>query len=83
MVKLINRPNPKGSEISTIVYTGGTTGNAKGVPLTNLNLTSSAYGFKLGEYDFDFGKSSMSIFTSINSLLFQCNILSYVLRCFY
>ena len=58
---LVNRINPKGNMISTIVYTGGTTGNAKGVPLTNANLTSSAYGFKLGDYGFDFGKSSMSV----------------------
>lgn len=59
--KLVNRNNPKGDNIFTIVYTGGTTGNAKGVPLTNYNLTNSALGFKLGEYGFDKGKSSMSI----------------------
>lgn len=76
--KLINRPNPKGSEISTIVYTGGTTGNAKGVPLTNLNLTSSAYGFKLGEYDFDFGKSSMSILPPSIAYYFNA---TYCLMC--
>ncbi|MGN1311894.1 MAG: AMP-binding protein [Bacilli bacterium] len=59
--KLINRPNATGENISVIVYTGGTTGNAKGVPLTNINLNSSAYGFKLGDYGFDCGKTSMSI----------------------
>lgn len=59
--KLVNRSNPKGNNIFTIVYSGGTTGNAKGIPLTNYNLTNSALGFKLGEYGFDKGKSSMSI----------------------
>ncbi len=59
--RLLNRPKTTGSDISVIVYTGGTTGNAKGVPLTNTNLNSSAYGFKLGDFGFDKGKSSMSI----------------------
>lgn len=59
--KLTNNPGGTGSDIFTIVYTGGTTGNAKGVPLTNSNLNSSVYGFKLGDLGFDFGKTSMSI----------------------
>ena len=59
--KLLNKPMGIGSDTSVIVYTGGTTGNAKGVPLTNINLNSSAYGFKLGDLGFDVGKTSMSI----------------------
>lgn len=58
---LLNRQGGTGSDVSVIVYTGGTTGHAKGVPLTNINLNSSAYGFKLGDFGFDKGKSSMSI----------------------
>ena len=58
---LLNKPMGTGSDISVIVYTGGTTGNAKGVPLSNINLNSSAYGFKLGDLGFDVGKTSMSI----------------------
>lgn len=59
--KLLNKPMGIGSDTSVIVYTGGTTGNAKGVPLSNINLNSSAYGFKLGDLGFDVGKTSMSI----------------------
>lgn len=50
-----------GDNISVIVYTGGTTGQAKGVKLTNDNLISSAHGFKFSEWGFDYGKTSLNI----------------------
>ncbi len=46
---------------ATIVYTGGTTGNPKGVKLTNHNLNSMAHALKYGEYNFDLGKTSVNI----------------------
>ena len=44
-----------------IVYTGGTTGEAKGVELTNKNLIAMSFGEKYSNYGFDYGKTSMNI----------------------
>ena len=52
----------KGSERTTlIVYTGGSTGNAKGVELTNKNLIAMVHGLKYSNYGFTYGKTSMNI----------------------
>lgn len=53
----------KGSakDVAVIVYTGGTTGQPKGVCLTNNNLNAMAHNLKYGEYDFDLGKTSLNI----------------------
>lgn len=51
-----------GSEnISIIVYTGGTTGNPKGVELTNDNITAMAHDFNYSRFGFTPGKTSMNI----------------------
>ena len=44
-----------------IVYTGGTTGDPKGVELTNNNLNYSAHNFLYSEMDFYPGLKSMNI----------------------
>ena len=52
----------KGSDKTTlIVYTGGSTGDAKGVELTNKNLVAMAHGLKHSNYGFTYGKTSMNI----------------------
>lgn len=48
-------------DVAVIVYTGGTTGKPKGVCLTNNNLNAMAHNLKYGEYDFDFGKTSLNV----------------------
>lgn len=57
-VKLLH----KGSDRTTlIVYTGGSTGDAKGVELTNKNLIAMVHGLKYSNYGFTYGKTSMNI----------------------
>ena len=57
-VKLLH----KGSDKTTlIVYTGGSTGDAKGVELTNKNLVAMSHGLKYSNYGFTYGKTSMNI----------------------
>lgn len=57
-VRLLN----KGSEkTALIVYTGGSTGAAKGVELTNKNLVAMVHGLKYSNYGFNYGKTSMNI----------------------
>ena len=57
-VRLLN----KGSDKTTlIVYTGGSTGDAKGVELTNKNLVAMVHGLKYSNYGFTYGKTSMNI----------------------
>jgi len=52
----------KGQEKSAlIVYTGGSTGDAKGVELTNKNLVAMAHGLKNSGFGFTYGKTSMNI----------------------
>ena len=52
----------KGSNRTTlIVYTGGSTGDAKGVELTNKNLVAMVHGLKYSNYGFTYGKTSMNI----------------------
>lgn len=46
---------------SIIVYTGGTTGKAKGVELTNKNIINMAHTFKYSDLGFDLGKTSLNI----------------------
>lgn len=49
------------SDTAVIVYTGGSTGDAKGVELTNKNLIAMALGMKYSNYGFTKGKSSLNI----------------------
>ena len=49
------------NETTLIVYTGGSTGDAKGVELTNKNLVAMAHGLKHSNYGFTYGKTSMNI----------------------
>ena len=57
-VRLLN----KGSDRTTlIVYTGGSTGDAKGVELSNKNLIAMVHGLKYSNYGFTYGKTSMNI----------------------
>ncbi|MBQ8892458.1 MAG: acyl--CoA ligase [Bacilli bacterium] len=57
-VKLLH----KGTDKTTlIVYTGGSTGDAKGVELTNKNLVAMVHGLKYSNYGFTYGKTSMNI----------------------
>ena len=44
-----------------IAYTGGSTGNPKGVELTNKNLVAMTLGLKHSNYGFDAGKTSLNI----------------------
>ena len=48
-------------DVCLIVYTGGTTGDAKGVQLTNRNIIESAFGFKASDWGFDEDKTSLNI----------------------
>ncbi len=57
-VKLIRKGS---SKTTLIVYTGGSTGDAKGVELTNKNLVAMAHGLKNSNYGFTYGKTSMNI----------------------
>ncbi|MBO5096280.1 MAG: acyl--CoA ligase [Bacilli bacterium] len=76
--KPINYENGTGKDTTVIVYTGGTTGETKGVVLTNKNITSSAKGFIYGEYDFNLGKSAMNILPP--SIAYYLNA-TYCLMC--
>lgn len=53
--------NNDSQKTSIIVYTGGTTGKAKGVELTNKNLINMAHTFKNSDLGFDPGKESLNI----------------------
>ena len=57
-VKLLHKGSDK---TALIVYTGGSTGDAKGVELTNKNIVSMAHGLKYSNYGFTYGKTSMNI----------------------
>lgn len=48
-------------EVAVISYTGGTTGSAKGVELTNENIIASTHALKYSGLGFDEGKTSMNI----------------------
>lgn len=48
-------------DVTMIVYTGGTTGEPKGVELTNENIIASTHALKYSEVGFDEGKSSLNI----------------------
>lgn len=51
-----------GSDRTTlIVYTGGSTGNAKGVELTNKNLVAMAHGEKYSNYGYTYPKKSLNV----------------------
>ena len=47
--------------VAVISYTGGTTGSAKGVELTNDNIIASTHALKYSNLGFDEGKTSMNI----------------------
>ena len=47
--------------VAVISYTGGTTGSAKGVELTNENIIASTHALKYSGLGFDEGKTSMNI----------------------
>ena len=47
--------------VAVISYTGGTTGSAKGVELTNENIIASTHALKYSNLGFDEGKTSMNI----------------------
>ena len=49
------------SNVAVIVYTGGTTGQPKGVEITNDNMTVMAHDFIYGGFDFNKGYTSMNI----------------------
>jgi len=67
-----------GDKVSAIMYTGGTTGGAKGVETTNDAFTASAHIFKTSEMDFFPGKTSMSILPPAVSYYFNA---TYCLMC--
>lgn len=51
-----------GSDRTTlIVYTGGSTGAAKGVELTNKNLVAMAHGEKYSNYGYNYPKKSLNV----------------------
>ena len=52
----------KGSDRTTlIVYTGGSTGDAKGVELTNRSLVAMAHGEKYSNYGYTYPKTSLNV----------------------
>lgn len=67
-----------GDKVSVIMYTGGTTGGAKGVETTNDAFSASAHIFKTSEMEFDPGKTSMSILPPAISYYFNA---TYNLMC--
>lgn len=67
-----------GDKTSVVMYTGGTTGGAKGVITTNDALTASAHIFKTSEMEFYPGKTSMSILPPAVSYYFNA---TYCLMC--
>lgn len=48
-------------DAAVIVYSGGTTGDAKGIVLTHRNLMAMGFGMKHSNFGWTSGKSSMSI----------------------
>lgn len=67
-----------GQDVSAVMYTGGTTGGAKGVETTNDAFTASAHIFKTSEMEFYPGKTSMSILPPAVSYYFNA---TYNLMC--
>lgn len=67
-----------GDKVSVVMYTGGTTGGAKGVMTTNDAFSSSAHIFKTSEMGFYPGKTSMSILPPAVSYYFNA---TYCLMC--
>ena len=67
-----------GENTSVIMYTGGTTGGAKGVKTTNNAFCASAHIFKTSEMEFYPGKTSMSILPPAVSYYFNA---TYCLMC--
>ncbi len=67
-----------GDKVSVVMYTGGTTGGAKGVMTTNDSFSSSAHIFKTSEMEFYPGKTSMSILPPAVSYYFNA---TYCLMC--
>ena len=49
------------SNVSVIVYTGGTTGKPKAVEITNDNMVAMAHDFRYSGFGFDEGKKSLNI----------------------
>ena len=49
------------SNVSVIVYTGGTTGKPKAVEITNDNMVAMAHDFRYSGFGFDEGKTSLNI----------------------
>lgn len=49
------------NDTAVIVYSGGTTGDAKGIEITHRNLMAMCFGLKYSNYGFTSGKSSMNI----------------------
>jgi len=67
-----------GDKTSVVMYTGGTTGGAKGVMTTNDAFSASAHIFKTSEMEFFPGKTSMSILPPAVSYYFNA---TYCLMC--
>lgn len=67
-----------GQNISVIMYTGGTTGGAKGVETTNDSIVASAWSFMNSEMEFYAPKISMSILPPAISYYFNA---TYNLMC--
>lgn len=70
--------NNGGQNVSVIMYTGGTTGGAKGVETTNDSIIASACSFMNSEMEFYAPKSSMSILPPAVSYYFNA---TYNLMC--
>lgn len=67
----MNTISDGGDKVAVIMYTGGTTGGAKGVETTNNALIASAHIFRTSEMDFIPGKTSMSILPPAVSYYFN------------
>ncbi len=67
-----------GQNVSVIMYTGGTTGGAKGVETTNDSIIASACSFMNSEMEFYAPKTSMSILPPAVSYYFNA---TYNLMC--
>ena len=67
-----------GQNVSVVMYTGGSTGGAKGVETTNDAFSASAHIFKTSEMEFFPGKTSMSILPPAVSYYFNA---TYCLMC--
>ncbi len=74
----IKMPEVSRDNVALIVYTGGSTGPAKGVALTNHNLMASCHGMKYSDYGFTEEKVAMDLLPASVAYWFNASLGSMV-----